>query len=394
MIFLAPAALLWAVAVWRAPSTLRTPRKRALWLAFIALAVAMTIKPTDVASALDSAAGVHNLATLLKHLCAVTAAWSVLSFVDDMAEEKGPGLRAVRQHSAVPLSAGVCLAALFFAAPQPYEADDILTAFATDWRIMLYGVIWTCFLATALLSATRICWQWGRHPNAGLLGRGLRLTGVGTMIGIAYAVHRVLALVLRFLETNMLSPGIDRAISNTLLFGALLFIIAGSTLPASRRLGGWSRAHRDLVALRPLWYDLTSAVPVVRYEAPRGRVSEALDIRHSRDRLYRRGIEIRDAVLSLASHASEPLREEAHAYVARHGLVGAQADITAEACWIRVVRHSREDDERAASSGPLVPPASGGLDLSAEIQAMKQLSTAYRSDLVIDFAERNRQDPA
>jgi hypothetical protein len=391
MIFLVPAALLWAVALWRAPAAMRDKRKRPLWSAFVALAVAMTIKPVDVASALDEALGVHNIATLCKHLAGILAAQSVLTFVHDMADERNPELPSSRQHIAIPAMAAVGLTVLFLSAPQPQEAEDILTEYATDWRIAIYGVIWSVFLATALLSATRLCRQWGRHPDAGLLGRGLRLTGIGTSIGMVYAAHRVLALALRFFGVNILSPEADSRISNALLFGSLLFIIAGSTLPVGRRLRAWYPTHRDLVLLRPLWFDLTSVTPTVRYEAPRGRIPEALDVRRSRDRLYRRGIEIRDAVLALGSHAPTSLRDEAHAYVARRGLVGAQAAVTAEACWVLTARLSHAASDHSAPGG-VVPPASGGPDLYTEIQALKQLSAAYRSDLVRGFALSNRQD--
>ncbi|MGY5033088.1 MAB_1171c family putative transporter [Streptomyces sp. 900116325] len=392
MIFLIPAALLWAIALWRAPAAIRERRKRPLWSAFVALAVSMTIKPVGVASALDEALGIHNLATLCKHLAGILAAHSVLTFVHDMADEQGPDLRGSRQHVAVPVAAAASLIMLFLAAPQPREAEDILTEYATDWRIALYGVIWSVFLATALGSATRLCRQWGHHPDAGLLGRGLRLTGIGTAVGIVYAAHRILALALRFLDIDALSPEVDRTISNGLLFGALLFIIAGSTLPAGRRLGAWYPAHRDLVLLRPLWFDLTSAEPSVRYEVPRGRLPEALDVRRSRARLYRRGIEIRDAVLALGSHAPEHLREEADAYVTRHGLVGAQAAVTAEACWILCARLSLAAGGPPPSAGGIAPPAGGGPDLYTEIQALKQLSAAYQSDLVRSFALSNRLD--
>ncbi|MFD6415749.1 MAB_1171c family putative transporter [Streptomyces sp. NPDC060194] len=392
MIFLIPAALLWAVALWRAPAALRDKRKRPLWSAFLGLAIAITIKPVAVASALDAALGLHNVATLGKHLAGILAAHSVLTFVHDMADERRPELRGSRQHVAVPVAAAVGLTVLFLAAPQPREVDDILTSYATDWRIALYGLIWCAFLATALLSATRLCRQWGRHPEAGLLGRGLLLTGTGTAIGMVYAAHRVFALVLRFLEVDALSVDTDRVISNGLLFGALLFIIAGSTLPVGRRLTAWYAAHRDLVALHPLWFDVTSATPGVRYEPPRGRIPEALDFRRSRARLYRRGIEIRDAVLVLGSHTPAPLREKAQAYVTDRGLVGAEAAVTAEACWVRTTRiiHS---DKGHSTKGLIVPPASGGPDLSSETQALKQLPTAYRSDLVRDFALANSQDP-
>lgn len=393
MIFLVPAALLWLIAAWRAPAATRDKRKRPLWSAFVALAVAMTLKPVDVSSALDEALNINDVAILCKHLAGILAAHSVLTFVHDMADERGPELRGTRQHIAVPLSTAGSLIVLFFTAPQPHETNDILTDYATDWRIALYGIVWSVFLAAALVSATRLCQQWGRHPDAGLLGRGLRLTGIGTTIGIAYAAHRLIALAMRFSGIDALGDEVDTKISNGLLFSALLFIIAGSTLPVGRRLAAWYPAHRDLLLLRPLWYDLTSAAPTVRYEEPRNRLVEGLNVRHSRTRLYRRGIEIRDAVLAIGSHAPAPLREEADAYVGRQGLVGAQAAVTAEACWVLTARLSH-----AAGNNPtppasdIAPPASGGSDLYTETQALKQLSAAYHSDLVRNFAEANMED--
>ncbi|MFE6101284.1 MAB_1171c family putative transporter [Streptomyces laurentii] len=392
MIFLVPAALLWTIALWRAPAAIRDRRKRPLWVAFIALAVAISVKPVDVAAALDRALGLHNVAFLCKHLAGIVAAHSVLVFVHDMADERGHGLPNSRQNAAIPAAAAAGLVILFFAAPQPHEADDILTAYATDWRIALYGTVWSLFLATALGSATRLCWRWGHHPDAGLLGRGLRLIGMGTTIGIVYAVHRVIALALRFFGVDALPPEADGSISNGLLFGALLFIIAGSTLPAVPRLKSWYPAHRDLVLLRPLWFDLTSVTPSVRYEAPRSPLVEALDTRRSRTRLYRRGIEIRDAVLELGSRTPAWLREEANTHITRQGLVGAQAAVTAEACWVRAARLGHAAGEPPASKGAIVPPAGGGPDLYTEVQALKQLSAAYHSELVRDFARSNRLD--
>jgi hypothetical protein len=168
-------------------------------------------------------------------------------------------------------------------------------------------------------------------------------------------------------------------LSNLLLFTALVFIVAGSSLPAIRRLRGWCRDYRDLRHLRPLWFSLTEATPAVRLDPPRSARAEALSLRNTQERLYRRTFEIRDALLVLGDHASSSLRDRARAHVQAAGLIGAQAEVTAEACWLLAAKYSRQLNE--SPSGEHHLPASGGRDLTSEIQALRQLATAYDSDI-------------
>jgi hypothetical protein len=386
MIDILSAVMLWLVTAWRTPAAWRDPSKRVLWTAFLALAVAMTIRLYFMAAPVDAVLHVNNLSALCKHLSGIAAAHSVLTFVHHMAEEKAAGLRSSRLHVAIPVTAAAIITALFFTTPQPHEAVDLLTEYATDWRIATYGVVFNAYLGAALFSASRLCWRWGRQPGTGLLGRGLRLTGIGTTIGIAYAIDRVLSVILRFIGHSPVTADTNETISGLLLFSSLIFIVAGSTLPAVGRLHRWSREYRDLLQLYPLWLSLTEAVPSVRLDPPRGRTSEMLHFRHAHDRLYRRTIEIRDAVLALSDHASSSLRNQARSHVMASGLIGAQADVAAEACWIIGAKESRQRNE--PSSGEPLPPASGGRDLPSEIHALKQLARAYDSDLTRTFAAK------
>ncbi|GGS93302.1 MAB_1171c family putative transporter [Streptomyces chromofuscus] len=390
MIDTLPAVLLWLVTAWRTPAAWRDSSKRVLWSAFLALAVAMTLRLSFVAAPLDASLRVNNLSSLGKHVGGIAAAHSVLTFVHNMAEEKAPGLKSSRLHLLAPVTAAAIITVLFLATPQPREAVDLLAEYATDWRIAAYGVVWTGYLGAALFSASRLCWRWGRQPGTGLLGRGLRLTGMGTTVGIVYAAHRVAFVILGFLGHSVIPASTVKAISGLLLFTALIFIVTGSTLPAAGRLHRWIREYRDLLQLYPLWLSLTEAVPEVRLDPPRRRASEILHLRHVHDRLYRRTIEIRDAVLALSDHAPSSLRDQARAHVAASGLIGAQADIAAEACWIIGAKQARQASE--PSSGAPLPPASGGRDLPSEIQALKQLARAYDSDLTRTFAAKLDHD--
>ncbi|WP_063728805.1 MAB_1171c family putative transporter [Streptomyces sp. RTd22] len=383
MIDTVPAVLLWLVTACRAPAAWRDRDKRALWAAFFFLSVVMTIRPVKVASSVDTLVHIPNFAALIKHLSGLGATHAVLVFVHTMSEQSTAGLKARRSHVAVPIAAGFIISALFFATPQRREATDLLTEYAADGRIATYGVLWTTMLGMALISATALCWRWGRQPDTGLLGHGLRLTGIGTTIGMAYAVHRIAMVTLRYLGYAPISPRTDQGISSLLLGSALIFIMFGSTLPALPRLLRWWRDYRDLLRLYPLWHSLTEVVPSVRLDPPRGITAERLTLRHTHQRLYRRNIEIRDAILDLRNRTSGALRDQAIAHVTSRGLTGAYADIAAEACWLAAVKDSRFRGK--PTRGEHHPPASGGRDLASEIPALKALAAAYHSDLASDF---------
>ncbi len=383
MIDAIPAVLLWAVTLWRARSAFRRPERLSLWLAFAALAVAMTVRPVAIASAVDEHLHVTNLSFLIKHVCGTVAAASVLTFVADMAESK-TGMRVSRLHKAVPVVTVVLLATCFFATRQPHEAEDLLADYADHATIVAYGVVWTSYLGAALLSATVLCFRWGSRPDSGLVGRGLILTGTGTAVGLVYALHRVAVLLLDYFGSSPLGEHVNHTLSTGLLFLALLLIVLGSTLPAAPRVLARIRAHWQLLSLYPLWRTLTDAVPETRLDTPPSRTVDATNPLRTHDRLYRRTIEIRDSILTLADHAPAELRGRAYDHATSLGFIGAHADITAEACWLAVAREDRLRGA-AAGSGEPMPPASGGRDLNTEIRALTTLSTAYRSRATQDF---------
>ncbi|CDR10461.1 integral membrane protein [Streptomyces iranensis] len=339
-----------------------------------------------VASSVDALVHIPNFAALIKHLSGLGAIHAVLVFVHTMSEQSAARLKARRPHIAVPVAAGFIISALFFATPQQHEATDLLTEYAADGRIAAYGVLWTAMLGMALVSATGLCWRWGRQPDAGLLGQGLRFTGIGTTIGMTYAVHRIAMVVLHYLGYTPISPGTEQGISSLLLGSALIFIMFGSTLPALPRLLRWWRDYRDLLRLYPLWRSLTESVPSVRLDPPRGMAAERLTLRHTHQRLYRRNIEIRDAILDLRNRTPSTLRDQATSHVATRGLTGAYAEIAAEACWLAAVKDPRLRGK--PTPGEHHPPASGGRDLASEIPALKALAAAYDSDLARDFTAK------
>jgi hypothetical protein len=186
------------------------------------------------------------------------------------------------------------------------------------------------------------------------------------------------------LGLQLIAPTTDKSLNALLSLIPLVLMTIGSTLPAYERLQRVIRDQRDLLALRRLWCELTDAVPSVRLGPVRNPLAEAVDLRATRNRLYRRTIEIRDAVLALSDHAPDRLRDAARTSADQAGLRGTANDHATEAYWIRAAHRARLTG--AAPEGSAAPPSAGGHDLRTEIAALRQMSGHYFSPAASAFA--------
>jgi hypothetical protein len=379
------AILLWAITIWRAPKVWSKGRDRTLWWSFVGVSIAMTLR-LPVGQAIDRHIGVIDLSFLLKHLSGgVLGAAALLAFLRNVSGRGGTNSWGAGYRLGLPIATAITMTALFAATPQPYEAEDLLADYAGHSTIVAYGIVFIAYLSASLFSAMHVCWRWGRDSGNGALGWGLRLIGLGMAVGVAYAMHRIAALVTRFFGRTILPGKWDHTMSTGFLLGAVVLILIGSTLPALSKIRHWLDDRRNLLRLYPLWLSLTEAVPSVRLDPPRSRTAEWLNPRDPHGRLYRRTIEIRDAALALSDHAPAPLRERAQDHVTASGLIGTQAATAVEACWLEAARRSRLRGDVATNKQH--QPSGGGRDLRSEINALTQLSAAYHSDLTCSFAD-------
>ncbi|WP_416985067.1 MAB_1171c family putative transporter [Streptomyces sp. T028] len=368
-------ALLWVVAVWRAPSAVRSSKQRTLWVAFAALTLSMTLRHPAIMHAIDDGAGVNNLSTLLKHYLGITAAAAVLEFVYVITR---PHTRTgVRQRMAAVGMTIAMLTVLFAFVPRRTEAEDFFENSAGSVPATAYLLVWLTYLATAMAMATRLFWGSSRHAGAGWLHTGLRLLGVGTAVGVAYALSRAVYLVLRLTEAA--GPHSDASAStftDAMKHTAIGLILVGSSVPAVGVAWRAAQHWRYLRTLRPLWQDLTEAVPEVV-------LGEDLRRRELRMRLHRRVVEIRDAILALQPYVSAAQRDAADAAAS-----AARRDL-AEACWIETARHAKlaglvpYDTVQRRDVGSADDDAA--LDLEAEAQWLRRIEAARAGDTVRDF---------
>lgn len=384
-ITLAVTALLWLTVAWRAVKVWRKGQDRSLWWAFFGLAVTMTLR-MGPGKEFDKLSGTIDLSYLLKHLVGgILSSTALLSFLRKVSGASETA-RTKRLRITFACVSALAMAILFFAKLQPYETPLIFADPVGRYVFLAYTLIFLGYLTTSLLGGMRLCWRWGHNSSGRALGWGLRTIGIGLAAGVAYATIRATTVTMRIQGRGIFPGAIDDYLSTALLMAALLLIVVGSSLPVLSMLRRWHVDRRALLRLRPLWFDLTQATPSVRFRTPHGALAERINPLRIQNRLYRRGVEIRDAALALNNYAPPALRQRALRYVEDRGLYGTQAATAAEACWLAAARRAK-----LACAAP-VPgseqrPSGGGRDLRSEISALTQLSDAYRSDIVRDFTD-------
>ncbi|WP_306673247.1 MAB_1171c family putative transporter [Streptomyces sp. UH6] len=375
--------LLWITVAWRALKVWRRGQDRTLWWAFLGLAVMMTLR-LPAGKALDEALGIVDFSYLLKHLFGgILASGALLAFLRKVSgSPDGPWAR--RRRIAFSSATALVMSVLFFAELQPYETPVIFADTVASYAFVVYTLLFLGYLTASLLEGMRVCWRWGGNSSGRVLGWGLRVVGVGLAAGVLYAVMRAATVTTRVHGNGVFPGAIDDYLCTAFLLAALVLIVVGTTMPALDALNLWRRKRAALLGLRPLWLDLTEAIPSVRLHATRRALAERLDPRDVHPRLYRRGIEIRDAALSLSGYATVDVLDRAELHVEERGLFGTQAAVAVEACWLAAARQAKLSGAKLDNTTEH-QPAGGGRDLRTEIAALTQLSEAYYSPLVRDF---------
>lgn len=235
---LAVLAVLWAVVIWRIPAVRQPAWKRAPWTAFTCLAVALTVDLPPVVTAIDQAAGIADLAVLVKYLAVVGACTAVLDWVtalnDPTAGRRYPGVR-----HAVAVAVAITLGVLFTVMPRPETTR--FTDVETGGIAAAYLWVFYCYLGTALGAAAALFWRARRSQPAGTTRPGLRpgllLLAAGSAAAVAYAACQ--AVLLTFRTAHPLPAGTTSAllsIAAALEDLSIILVLAGTVLPAAYAL--------------------------------------------------------------------------------------------------------------------------------------------------------------
>jgi hypothetical protein len=376
--------LLWAVVISRAPVLRGTSWKRAPWLAFLALAIALTIDLNPVISAIDRVTGIADLAVLIKHLAVLGACAAVLDWVTTLpGPEHAPAW--LRRRHLITAGAAAALIVLFTVMTRPETTQ--FTETESGWAAATYLWIFYAYLGTAMtLAAVLFAGAYQRcapDPARPGLRAGLMLLAAGTGTAAVYAVSQAIALALR--TAGLLTPAGDDAfqtVASILEDLAIVLTLAGTTLPA---LGsGWLSARdlRAVRALRPMWKDLSATAPLTGspFPAQRGVTSR---FRSAHLQLIRRTTEIRDSALRLSCYVPSRTLEQARGLLAARGLHGPDLDAAAEAAWLRLALFAAGGGSGPCDSEHVFP---GGANLAEETAWLRRVAAAYTSPPVQETA--------
>jgi hypothetical protein len=338
--------LLWAAVLYRTwclPKGPRSAQRIAMWLGILALALAATMFQPAVYRAFDEVVGVPNLAELVGHGLILVSAWQGHAILVFLIHPRRSARWRTWVYGALVAVVVAVMAIFFNLAPVDQEAPQTFTAvYAGAPYIVPY---WLAFLAMVnylLADIVRLVARYGsRSPNEHVR-LGLHLVAVGGTFGVGYWLHWSIYLVLR--QAQMPIPNGLRTAGMVCMFGGVLFIALGSTVPAlGPRVGlptpyAWWASLRHYRQLDPLWRALTTAAPEVVLKRPPRMVLDA------RFWLTRRLVEIEDALRLCMPNGVAHRERETRGRPWLHGRSPA-----AEAAMIRQVATTPRQPAGAAS---------------------------------------------
>ncbi len=236
------------------------------------------------------------------------------------------------------------------------------------------------YLGLALVNLSHLTWRYGSLSDRVSMRVGLRLSAAGGALGLGYVVNKAAFVALRALSLSY--PGDVQLVSDTLLAGAVLLLVVGSTMPAwGPRVGlpqlcRWLDEYRAYWSLYPLWRALYHSNPEIALVPAASRVGNALAVRQLGFHLYRRVIEIRDGVLALRGHFDPRVADAARERGRAAGLVDEDLQALVEAEILSAALKAKEQGLPPAETPP-PPDPSGGHDLPSEVSYLQKVARYY-----------------
>ncbi|MFD8498062.1 MAB_1171c family putative transporter [Amycolatopsis sp. NPDC059657] len=355
---------MWLVVVVRLPQASRDRGQRPLWAAVMLITVVTTLYMEVVQTALADLFG--RYATYLgTHLATVVSAAAVLRFV-----LIANGHRRHRNwpYLAAGLTAGVVV--WIYVAVDPRNPRPGHSGLPLGYFFLVSG-----FSVVALTACALVCLVGARRMDHWAMRWALLALALGWL---ANALPWLLNLV--WLVTH--DPRWIAWFSE--IDGVAAFGIAiGAALPLIPHIQQRVRHNAAYRRLGPLWRRLTDTAPHVRLaRAPMSRVLPAVPATLP---LYRRVVEIRDAMVVLRSYVDADDVRAAHAQVERQAVPAELEEAAVTACWLAAaLRHHDAGDAPAAQPENIA--GVGGDDFDQEVEFLLRVADACGDGLARGYA--------
>lgn len=361
--------VLWLVLALRTPSAVRSRQQRMLVLAGLGLAGSITVYFAPVTGFLERSFVFADSCGLFMNVWGVFSSALILDFV----------LAAMSKRRPVLVYGGMVVvsAALVLIDATIDPSAGCVSSVPAPWYSPFWWLLCVAHLV-AVIPCAVLCGRYGRRAREDRPVRaGLSLLAAGFA---SSAVFWTVCLVVLLFRPSWLGPLFPLNIGLT---GWL--INAGLAVPLVMTA---ARTVRNLVALwdlSPLWRDLVRAAPHVALTTPRSRLLESLgSVPRSSLRLYRRVIEIRDAILVLRDYADAGTVRRAERHIRALDLPADDVQPAITACWLEFARQAHA---RRAATGTSPPEfaTSGGQDLDGEVRFLRAVRRIRDSSVVRTF---------
>ncbi|MCF3101673.1 hypothetical protein IPZ58_08770 [Streptomyces roseoverticillatus] len=361
-------AALWSAALVRAPQAVRHREQRPLWFAVVMIALAMSMHLEPVTAVLARLVPGAHWVDLTTHLFSIVDAAAVLWFIH--------GAAGRRRHTGVLFgtAAAVMVSLVLLDVLGPvHERNQIAPSRATPSVPDAYWWVFFAFHLTADTVCGLVCWSHGRHGTPRLLRYGLRLFGSGILLA---SVLWLLKLV--YLSTR--SPVFAPLFSPVTGVEAVCMAL-GVALPVFAQVRTHLQYRRSYRGLERLWQDLTTHAPdVVLRPANRiGAAAVPLQLR-----LYRRVIEIRDAMIVLRNYIPPATLDSIRQGVNGQSLPDHLVDAHFTARWLTAALRNKHEGQKphaqtANLTGPGDQDGPSARSLTHEIDHLLLVAAAYHA---------------
>ncbi|HEY3085209.1 MAG TPA: MAB_1171c family putative transporter [Candidatus Dormibacteraeota bacterium] len=360
---------------------------RAFTACIVLTAAALVVLVDPAHSYIDALIGVPNLASVQGDCLAAGSACATLCLLAYLNYPPDRAHRINLVFAAITFLVVALMNWLFFSSPFRPETPNYWTLYGGDPAIATLRLVFLGFIAFVLLTMARLTLRFAAISTRRSMKLGMQLVAAGGAVGELWVVLEVARTLVQVLGASQ--PPLATETLGRILVAALLTLIAiGATLPswgprlgfdsAQTPMGEYLSLHR----LYALWRTLGELTPGVALMAPRSRFAEAIDLRDIHFRLYRRVVEMRDAIL-LVKRSSDPrATERATAIGLAKGLRDDDLDLMVTATQIVLaVRGRHPGGERQGTKGASAAPQPA--DLPAEVRWLERLARWYRRSALL-----------
>lgn len=368
--------VIWVVTVLRAPAVVRQPQQRPLWLAVGLAGIAMTLQIKWISDGVVQIIDSPHRTTLIKEFVGLFAATAVVDFIVKIVDLRR--ITFIAYPSAF-LIAGVLLC-LDVTSPAhgthviPNDPSRAATPCTAYWLILL------SYHLTVCISCAVVCWRFARRAERGPLRSGLRLFGVGISLAGLLMTLSLVDLFTRLAWIPELYPSVSGM--------EAIFMAAGTGVPLAQSAARAMFNFKATYLLYPMWYDLVQETPSVTLAPARGRIADLFSSAYDDSHLhiYRRNIEVRDALLLLSSFLSKEDVAQARAHAESNAVPLDLLYAATSACCIRLAIYKSSRQETQGQPWLDLSKIGGG-SVHSDICFLLDVVKFYRSPLAEEFME-------